>query len=140
MIKQNIKTWLNNYRMINDTMDILDAYIINVGINFSIIAAEDKNRFEVLELCLATLREKYQFHNYIGEPFYISEIYQILNKVDGVVDVTRVRVEQKKSSNYSTTNFDIEGNTSADGRYIKVPENVILEIKFLTNDIKGSVR
>ena len=139
-IKKNLKTWLNKYRMINDTLDILDAYIINIEIDFSFVAVADKNKYEVLELCLQTLRSKYNSHFYIGEPFYISDIYRTLNKVEGVVDVLRVRVKQKKGTNYSTTNFDIPENTSACGTYIKVPENVILEIKYLANDIRGSVK
>ena len=104
------------------------------------MASETKNRYEVLEQCLVTLRQKYAAHNYIGEPFYISDIYKMLAKIDGVVDVIRVDVVQKTGSNYSSTGFDINENTSADGRYIKVPKNVILEIKYLSNDIKGSVR
>ena len=139
-VKQNLKTWLNKYKMLNDTIDILDAYIVNIGIDIDIVASEDKNRFDVLENCLRALRQKYSMHNYIGEPFYISEIRKLLNKIDGVVDVVRVKVVQKTGTNYSRTGFDINENTSPDGRYIKVPKNVILEIKYLSNDIKGSVR
>ena len=126
--------------MLNDTVDIIDAYIVNIGINFEIVANQTKNRFEVLEAALAALREKFATHNYIGEPFYINDIYSTLNRVEGVVDVVRVKVEQKKGSDYSSTHYDIQGNTSADGRYINVPSNVILEVKFLQNDIKGSVK
>jgi uncharacterized phage protein gp47/JayE len=126
--------------MMSDTIDILDAYIVNVGIDFTIVANEDKNKYDVLTSCQAALEEKYKYHNYIGEPFYVSEIYSTLNKVDGVSDVVKVKMTKKSGTNYSNTRFDLEENTSVDGRYIKVPENVVLEIKYLSNDIKGSVK
>jgi hypothetical protein len=75
-----------------------------------------------------------------GEPFFISDIYTTLNKLDGVSDVVDVQVYTKTGTNYSTTNFDVTKNTSTDGRFIKVPENVILEIKIPATDIKGSAR
>jgi hypothetical protein len=126
--------------MLNDTVDILDAHIVNIGLDFQIVAADSKNKFAVVEECLRVLRNKYSVHNYIGEPFYVSDVYTTLNKIDGVVDVLRVRLEQKTGSNYSSTDFDLDAQTSADGRYISVPDNVILEFKYLTNDIKGSVK
>jgi|7_EtaG_2_1085326.scaffolds.fasta_scaffold02388_3 hypothetical protein len=139
-VKRNLKVWLNKYRMLNDTIDILDAYIVNIGIDFVIIANESKNKFDVIESCLRKLREKSSTHNYIGEPFYISDIYSMLNRVDGVVDVVSVNINRKTGSAYSSTKFNIRENSSADGRYVKVPQNVILEIKYPMNDIKGSVK
>lgn len=139
-VKKNIKTWLLNYKMLNDTIDILDAYIVNVGIDFEIIASDLGNKFAVLETCLVTLRKKYSQHNYIGENFSISDVYQTLNKIPGVLGVSKVRIKRKKGTDYSSTKFDIDENLTADGREIRVPKNVILEIKYLRNDIKGSVK
>ena len=76
---------------------------------------------------------------YIGEPLYITDMYSALNKVKGVVDAKRVEVKRKLGSRYSTVRFNIDEATSADGRYISVPKNVIMEIKFPDTDIKGAV-
>ena len=139
-VKKNLKTWLLNYKMLNDTIDILDAYIVNVGIDFEIIASELGNKYAVLDACLRTLRNKYAAHNYIGENFSISDIYQTLNKVNGVIGVSKVKIRRNSGTNYSSTKFNIDENLTADGRSIRVPKNVILEIKYLKNDIKGSAK
>ena len=57
----------------------------------------------------------------------------------GVADVTDVRVVVKAGGRYSNTGFNIGSQTSDDGRYISVPDNVALEIKFPNTDIRGSV-
>jgi hypothetical protein len=83
---------------------------------------------------------KYNLNFDIGEPFSISDVYTTLNKLDGVSDVTNVEIINKTNGFYSTTKLDIRSQTSSDGRYINVPHNVILEIKDLSSDIKGTVR
>ena len=76
----------------------------------------------------------------VGEPFFITDIYAKLKDVDGLLDVTSVRVYQKIGTNYSDIRFDLEEAISADGRYIEMPKNVIYEVKFLNNDIKGIIK
>ena len=142
-LKRNIKTWINKYKMINDSIDILDAEIVNIGIHFEVVSHFASNKYEVLELALATLKEKLRrpTRSYeIGEPFYITDVYSILNRVRGVSDVTNVKIVQKTSSEYSQTAFDIYEFTSADGRLITIPENAVFEIKFPNRDIIGSVK
>jgi len=138
-LKDNLKIWLNRYRMINDTVDILDAKIVNVGIEFELVS-EGSNRFDILEAASRALREKYVKPFFIGERLSITKIYSILNSVRGVADVTNVRVVVKAGGRYSNTGFNIDSQTSDDGRYISVPDNVALEIKFPNTDIRGSVR
>jgi len=140
-LKDNLKIHLNRYRMINDTVDILDAKIVNIGIEFDIVANDDVNRFEVLDNAITALRNKYQDTTmFIGERFYLTDIYTELNKVRGVVDTVHVKLVSKTSGNYSNSSLNIEKFMSLDGRYLSVPDNVILEIKFPNADIKGSVR
>jgi hypothetical protein len=139
-LKDNLKTWINQSRMINDTVDILDAKIVNIGIDFIAKADVENNKFLILERAVTTLRNKYDQKFEIGEPFYITDVYKILQGVEGIVDILSVKVTQKTGSSYSDTYFDIEGQTSADGRYIEVPKNAILEIKIPDQDILGAVK
>ena len=74
VIKENLKTWLNRYKMINDTVDILDAKIVNLGIDFEILTAQESNKFETLNAALRALRRAYENHYEISEPFSIAEI------------------------------------------------------------------
>ena len=138
-IKDNIKTWLNQYRMINDTVDILDPYILNLGIQFTIKAATGTNKFTLLNDAVDTLAKKYNTPLYIGEPFYISDIYSELKNVPGILDVLTVVLVNKTGANYSFANISINENLSPDGSYLVVPANAIVEIKFPTTDIRGKV-
>ena len=139
-LKQNLKNWLNEYKMINDTVDILDAKIVNIGINFEIIGELEKDFTLVLNDCIDALKQKYQTKFNLGEPFYISDVFRALNDVDGVVDTSSVQIVRKSGTGYSSFQFSVDQNTSRDGRLIRVPENVILEIKNMDADIVGVIR
>ena len=139
-IKNNLKTWLNQGRMLNDTIDIIDAKIVNYGIDFEVVGDLETNKFEVLNNCNLALIEAFSDKFEIGESLSITDIYNILNQVNGVVDTTRVDIIIKTGINYSETRFNVARATSPDGRFISVPENVVMEIKFPNNDIVGSVK
>ena len=139
-IKNNLKTWLNNYRMMNDTIDILDPYIINVGISFVIKADIGSDKYIVLNSAIRSLQRKYAAHFFIGEPLYISDIYQELKKTTGVLDVLKVKLTNPQGTNYSSTKININQNLSPDGSYLITPQNAILELKFPETDIKGKCR
>jgi hypothetical protein len=139
-LKNNLKTWLVRNKMINDTIDILDARIVNIGIEFEAIAEYEQNKYILINDATQKLIELFENKQQIGEPFSITQIYTALNDVDGISDTVSVKVVQKKGQLYSDIRFDIKEQTSADGRYISVPENLILEIKYPKLDIKGTVK
>lgn len=139
-IKKNLKVWLNNYRMINDTVDILDPFIINFGINFVVKPDSSANKFDVLERCVEQLANKYNTPMFIGEQLSISQIFSELSKVKGVLDVVKVQIVNKNTSDYSNVIFPIQENLSPDGDYLMTPQNAILELKFPETDIKGKLR
>jgi hypothetical protein len=138
-IKENIKIWLDRNKMISDTIDILDAKVVNLGIEFEVIADEEANRFQILSDCTQAIKNKFTVTPFIGEPLYLTDIYTALNKVKGVVDTKRVKVVKKTGANYSSTKFDVDEALSADGRYLSVPQNVAIEVKFPDTDIKGAI-
>ncbi len=76
----------------------------------------------------------------MGEPFYLTEVYFELNRVVGVIDTRNVRLVDKRGSQYSQVEYNIEENLSPDGRYLACPLNVCLEVKFPNVDITGVVR
>tara|TARA_R100000808_G_C2155205_1_gene167098 strand:+ start:4005 stop:5801 length:1797 start_codon:yes stop_codon:yes gene_type:complete len=137
--KNNLKTWINDYRMINDTVDILDPYIINIGLNFSIKVLSAADRTNVLNQAMASLTARYSDKMFIGEHFYISDVYTTLSKVQGVIDVRNVQIISKLGSAYSNIPFSINDNLSPDGSYLMCPKNAIFEIKFSSVDIKGKI-
>ena len=140
-IKENIKFWLNQHKMMNDTIDILDAKIANIGLEYVVEAYPDYNRFEVVDAAKAAIqRYLTDVHQEIGEPLSISDIHRELAAAPGVKSVIDVNMVSKNGGNYSSLQYDIGENLSSDGTVLFTPENVILEIKYLNTDIVGSVR
>jgi hypothetical protein len=140
-VKQNIKTWLLQKKMINDTIDILDAIVVNFGINFIIVGESNLNRFDVLDNAISALIEKFVTLKYdIGEPVFLADVYNTLNELEGVIDAVDVEIVAKTGAGYSSTSFNFEKLISADGRFIETPKNVIMELKYPDIDIKGVVR
>lgn len=139
-LKKNLKTWLNKNKMITDSIDILDAKIVNFGIEFEAIGEVDQNNFDLLSDAVNALTEKFTKTYDVSENIYISDVYSTLKEVDGILDVTSAKVTLKIGGQYSETFYDFEENLSADGRMINIPNNVIVEMKFPEVDIKGVIR
>lgn len=138
-LKQNLKTWLSQYKMINDTIDILDAVIVNVAVDFSVVANPDYDKVEVLNTALATVRTELLKKQDIGESFSITKIYNILNKLTGVQDTNNVKISAKIGGLYSNSSLSLDKLLTYDGKYIRCPKNVIYEVKFPTIDVKGTI-
>lgn len=138
IIKSNLKTWLSQYKMINDTVDILDAKIINYGIDFNIVVDSQYDKTDILNKCLNALYAEVSIMD-IGESISVANIYNILNKITGVIDVTNVTIVPKIGGSYSDVYLNFDKAKTYDGKYVNAPKNVIFEIKFPTSDIKGTV-
>jgi hypothetical protein len=140
ILKENIKTWLNTKRMINDSVDILDAKVVNLGISFSAIANNNENKTIVFDRVQRRMNEFFATKLDIGESFSITDIYSLINSTPGIVDATFVRVFQKTGAGYATTNFNVKNYTTSDGRLIRAPKNVVFEVRYPNADIEGTIR
>jgi hypothetical protein len=141
VLKNNLRTWLTRYKMINDTIDIFDAKIVNLGINFSVLAEEDANKYDVLQLCVDKLTTDLTQRKFdIGENFNIIEIYKSLKELEEVVDVLDVEIISKFGSPYTDLFLSIDEALTSDGRTVVCPDNAVFEIKFPESDIKGTVK
>jgi len=137
--KNNIKVWLNKNKMISDVIDIKDAKIINIGFEYKFVVDNRFQKTEVLARVQEKLQALYTEKMYIGEPFYITEVYNAINKTRGVVDTVKVRVKMKSGTGYASRIVEVRDILSRDGTYIKTPRNCILEIKYPERDIVGMV-
>ena len=138
-LKNNLKTWITQYKMMGDTFDILDARIINLGIDYDVIGMKGYTKSEVLVACNREIQEYYKLHPELGESFFINDVYRILNRLDQVVDVTDVNLRSLRGGIYSDTPFTVNENLSLDGKVLSVPIDHIYEIKFPKSDIRGTV-
>ena len=139
-LKNNLKNWLIQYKMINDTIDILDAVIVNFDIKYEVLIDMSANKYDVISLCNKALTEQYSSKQDVGESILLTDIYKTLQKVDGVIDVTSVEAELKNGGIYSESSYDMEVALSADGRRVLAEPNVIFELKYPNIDIKGSIK
>lgn len=139
-IKNNLKSWLSRYKMINDTVDILDTKIINLGIEFTVVGENGFNKNQTLQLCVSKIINEFVNRNTeIGESLRIGDIFRVLKNVDSVLDVVEVKFVNKFGSQYSSISYDVLQNSSADGRLLEAPEDGIFEFKFPSSDIVGTV-
>tara|TARA_R110000822_G_C15316469_1_gene493287 strand:- start:107 stop:1903 length:1797 start_codon:yes stop_codon:yes gene_type:complete len=140
VLKQNLKIWLDNYRMINDTIDILDGKVINIGIRYEIIPDLDINRFDLLEQCNKAINDNFLTIKFsIGESVFISDIYKVLNEVPGVTDTKSVEIYNINGGSYSNYIYNVRANLSNDGRYLKIPADSAAEVLIPNTDIVGVI-
>lgn len=139
-LKENLKTWLNSVRMVNDSIDIMSANVVNLGIEFDILAKQDVTPGAAFNLAKNRLFEEFtKIKPQIGEEFQLTEVFRILKDVPEVLDVVDVRINNKVGTNYSSYPIDIRMNTSPEGRVLYIPHDCIWEIKY-SSDIIGTVR
>ena len=138
--KQNLKKWISSYKMLNDVIDIYDAKVVNFGIDFEISVTRDSNPTDVTNRVINKIIADYDFDFYIGEPIYISEIANIITKVNGVSDLKKIKIYNKTDGLYSATSIDFDDIKSRDATFYKAPKNAIFELKYPLKDIKGVAR
>jgi hypothetical protein len=138
-LKQNIKTYLSQYRVINDSVKIRDGFIINISVEFDIIVLPNYNNNEVLFRCLTNVRDYFNIDKWqINEPIILKDIYIMLDKIDGVQTVKNINISNQVGGIYSSYAYDIPGATKGNVIYPSV-DPMIFEVKYPDSDIKGRV-
>ena len=139
-LKNNVKVWIQNYKMINDTIDIVDPKVINIGIKFAAVVDYDQDKLEALNSAITEIQSMFNQHLDIGQPIYITNIYDKLNNLEEIVDVTDVEIVNKTGGLYSDTSLSIKSYISADGRILYAPNNVVYELRYPNRDIRGTIK
>jgi len=139
-LKNNIKTYLEPHRMLTDGVNILDAKIINLKMNFGIVVGSKFNRSEILAKCLSEIKNYFDTNRQqIGQPIIISDLSADLQSILGVISVYEIKFSNAIGSidglDYSTTRFDVRANTN--NNIIYCPDDAIFEIKYPNRDLSG---
>ena len=138
-VKHNLKTYLGEYRMITDAINIIDGFVVNIGVDFEIIVYSNYNKREVLAECLAKLQQYFEIDNWtFNKPINISEIELIIANVEGVMSVPSVKISNLcgGDGNYSTNRYNIEDATKGKIVYPSL-DPCVFEVKYPNKDIKG---
>jgi hypothetical protein len=150
-VKENLKNYLSQYRLVTDAINIKDAYIINIGISYAILTKIGFNKNDVLTRCTAALQSFFNIGRWqIGQPIVLSDIAYELSLVDGVASVVApkdnnpdtlpilIENKYKIQDGYSGNFYDIDSGM-IDGVLYPALDPSIFEIKYPNSDIKGQV-
>ena len=138
---QNLQTYLSDYRMMTDAINIKPAYIINIGCNFDIIIRPNYTSQDVIARCILALQDYFNVNNWsVNEPIILGDIYSLLDVVEGVQTVKDVRIVNKtgEASGYSKYSYDISAGTLNGVIYPSLDPS-IFELKYPNVDIQGRV-
>jgi len=138
-LKNNLKTYLSQYMLLTDAINIKDAFVINIGVNFDIILRPNYLGRDVLLECNKLLIDYFDIRKWnINQPINISSIYTLLDQVKGVQTVQKVEIVNISGINYSEYAYDIKGATRNNTVYPSY-DTMIFEIKYPDTDIKGRI-
>jgi hypothetical protein len=140
-LKQNLKNYINQYRMIGDSIDIKNAFIINIGINFEIVTLPNFNNNTVLSECIVALKGFFNINNWqINQPIILRDLSTLLDNISGVQTVNNISVNNKAgtTSGYSQYAYDVAGALQ-NGTIFPSIDPMIFEVKYPNTDIIGRV-
>ncbi len=140
-VKENVKTYLNEFRVLTDGVNLMDGFIINIGLDFSIRVYRDYNKREVLTNCITALKEHFEIDKWtFNIPINIGEVEMIIGNIEGVQSVVECEFKNLcgESSGYSPNAYDVLAATKNKQIYPSLDPS-IFEVKYPDNDIKGRV-
>lgn len=140
-LKKNLRTYLNEFRLINDAIDILDARVINFRVRFSIIINPNANKPLVLQNVINGLVGIMTINNFqIDQPILISDIQSTIINNTGVLSLVDLKIENVAISaqgrTYSVNSMNVGQSTVRGAVY--GPPGSIFELKYPNYDIIGS--
>lgn len=139
-VKENLKTYLGEYRMLTDGINIIDGFIVNIGVDFEVVCYSNYNKREVVANCLTELQSYFEIDKWtFNKPINISEIELILANVEGVMSVPSVKIHNicgDGGPGYSPNKYNIDEATKGKIIYPSL-DPCVFEVKFPNKDIKG---
>jgi len=150
-VKENIRIYLSQYRVLTDAINLKDAYIINIGVRFSIVVRRGFNKNEVLFRAIQAVKKHFDIKKWqINQPIVLSDIAYVISLVDGVISVVPpqdnnpnknivvIENKHKVSGGYSGNVYDLDSATR-DGVVYPSLDPSIFELKLPNVDIEGRV-
>ena len=138
----NIITYLKQFRMMTDGINVIDGYIINIGVDFTITVYKGFNKKDVLSNCIATVQDFFNIEKWnFSQPINLSQLQLQIAKVDGVQSIVNIDIVNKTVLDglYSPIAYDISAATK-NGIIYNSTDPAIFEVKYPNRDINGSTR
>jgi hypothetical protein len=138
-LKQNLKTYINEYRMLTDGVNLLDGFIINIGVDFEIRVYGGYNKREVLVRCIDEITNYFNIDNWtFNMAINLSELELLIAGIEGVQSVPKCEIINKCLGQYSQYSYNISEATKGKMVYPSLDPSVF-ELKYPAKDIKGRV-
>ncbi len=138
-LRSNLKTYLSQYRLLTDAINIKDAFVVNIGVKYDILVLPNYTGRDVLLACTQALKDHFSVEKWsINQPINLSTLYTLLDRVKGVQTVQNIEVENKAGGTYSQYAYDVKGATKNNIVYPSY-DPCIFEVKFPDTDIIGRV-
>jgi len=139
-VKENLKTYLNEYKILTDGVNISDGFIINIGLDFEISTYKNYNKSEVLTNCITELKKYFSMDNLtFNQTINLSEVELLISNVEGVASVPMFEITNKCGGQYANNSYNIAAATKGKIVYPSLDPSVF-EIKFPDSDIRGRVK
>ena len=140
-MKKNLRVFLNQFRMISDAIDILDARVINISIEFKVALQPSATKNVVLQDIISRLQRYFAIENFqIDQPIQLDDVNNIIFNSPGVMSVLDIRAKNMFGTvlerSYSGSKFDVASNIKK--RLVIGPPGSIFEIKYPQFDIIGT--
>jgi len=136
-VKENVKTYLSEYRMLTDGINLLNGFIINIGVEFEIMVYNSYNKNEVLLQCNTEIENYFNIDNWsFNMPINVSELELIIGGVEGVMSIPKCEILNKCGGMYSKNKYNISSATRGKMVYPSLDPSVF-ELKYPGKDIKG---
>jgi hypothetical protein len=139
VIKNNLRNYLAQYRLMTDAVNIKSPFVINIGIEFEIVTRPNENSNEIIFKCVDALIKYFDNDNMeIGAPLLISKVYTELDRIEGVQTVKNIKIVNLIDINqgYSGNVYDVDV-ALRDGVLYPSLDPSIFEIKYPKKDILG---
>jgi len=138
-LRNNLKQYLSQYRMLTDAINIKDAFVVNIGVKYDIVIRPGAVGREVLLRCTQALQEHFDIRKWnTNQPINIGTIYSLLDRIKGVQTVQSVEIVNKVGGNYSQYAYDIKGATKNNIVYPSY-DPCIFELRTPNSDIEGRI-
>ena len=135
----NLRNYLSKYRMISDRINIIDGFIINIGVDFTILTYSTYNKKEVLTECLNAVKQFFDIELWqFSQPINVGQLELELAKVEGVQAVSNLEILNLVGDGYSICEYDLKAATRNKIIYPPI-DQAVFEIKNPDVDIKGKV-
>jgi hypothetical protein len=145
-LKSNILTYLTEYKMINDYLDIVSGEVIDLGLEIDLNIDKNANQTDIIQTVIQDAINYFAIEKRkMGDPLFIGALNKIIGSVTGVVNVIETRVYSKIGGEYSSA--EPSQQTDQNSRLITQSDNMIFmksnqifQIRFPNKDIKVRVK